>query len=114
MKAATGTEILQKVIDNWWTIREKFYVLEYPDTLNPGMKGELLKAKGEVARRLQPLIYKVGNPQDIHNSMIRFMRRIASLQAIRELPVSDLRTLEKECHHIYILLNKWYGEITLT
>jgi hypothetical protein len=111
MKPETGREVLNQIIQNWWIIREKLHQLGFQQTMSLNAEEEFLKGKGKIARKLKPLIYKLGNPQEIREVMLRLMRRIPSLKQLAELGLNDLKTIEKECHHIYIRLNRWYGEV---
>ena len=113
MKNQPGKDVLEQIIQNWWLIREKIYQVAFQESLTYSAETEFLEAKGRVSRKLQPLIQELGNPQEIRDVVIRFMRRISSVNQMQQLPSADLRVLEKECHHIYIRLNRWYGELDL-
>ena len=114
MKHGSGPEILKEVIDNWLVIREKFQQIEHGTVDLSTGELEFLTAKGKIARSLRPLTIKQGNPQDLHESLVRFLRRLSSLYQIQQLPHPDIKHLEKECHHMFIQLNRWYGEILIS
>lgn len=114
MILGSGTDILKEVIINWQIIREKFHQIGFETLDLKSDEQQFLEAKGKIARRLRPLTIKQGNPGDIHESIIRFLRRMSSLYQIQQLPPHDLRAMEKECHRIYIQLNRWLGEILVS
>jgi len=113
MKPESGLEVLKQIIQNWWIIREKLHQLGFQQSMSLKSEEEFLKGKGEIARKLKPLIYKLGNPQEIREVMIRLLRRVPGLKQMAELGPNDLKSIEKECHHIYLRLNRWYGEVNI-
>lgn len=113
MKVETGSEVLNQIIQNWWIVRERLQRLGFNEPFSSQVEDDFLQTKGQIARKLQPLIQKEGNPQEIRDIMIRFLRRVPSLQQLQQLSINELKSLEKECHHIYLRLNRWYGEINL-
>ncbi len=113
MKTESGSEVLNQIIQNWWIVREKLQRLCFNEPIVIQTEEEFLQVKGLIARKLQPLIQKEGNPQEIRDVMMRFLRRLPNLQQLQQLSDKELKSLEKECHNIYLRLNRWSGEINL-
>ncbi len=112
MKPESSIDILKKITDDILIIRGKLISARYNQPLT--MEDEMVfwEAKGRIARHLQPLRHKAGNPGDYHNVMIAFLRRIASLNQISQLNSIDLLEIEKDCHKIFLFLNRWQVKLS--
>jgi len=110
MKPESGLEILEQVIQNFSVIRQLLLKVGYDEPITFDDDKKFLEAKGIIARKLPPLRQKSGNPNDIYGFILRFLRKIPSLIQLNQMNKADLKFLEKECHKLYIDLNRWYGE----
>ncbi len=110
MKPESGIEALDQIIQNLAIIREMLIKVGFGQHLTFEDDKIFLEAKGRIARKLPSLRQKIGNPNDFHGFLIRYLRKIPSLIQLRQMNKEDIKFLEKECHKLYIDLNRWYGE----
>ena len=112
MKPLSGLDLLEKSISDCWIIREKIQSIGFGHEISLDDEAQFVEVKGRIARRIRALMALLDKDMESRDMLIRFLRKIPNLYQLTNLGIENLNVLEKECHLIYLELNKWYGENT--